>query len=124
MQCDGEMDCAEGLDEWDVLCSKSDKLFYRQHMDIFYRAHAEFCGRVQPIYCHTLTKFCMCGVQFQIIISDKSGGEECRAGEFRCHSDGSCIPGDWRCDGVVDCSRDAADEENCSKCCMQWSVLH
>ena len=32
MQCDGEMDCAEGLDEWDVLCSKSDKLFYRQHM--------------------------------------------------------------------------------------------
>ena len=32
MQCDGEMDCAEGLDEWDVLCSKSDKLFYCQHM--------------------------------------------------------------------------------------------
>lgn len=21
-QCDGEMDCAEGLDEWDVLCSE------------------------------------------------------------------------------------------------------
>ena len=21
-QCDGEMDCPEGLDEWDVLCSE------------------------------------------------------------------------------------------------------
>ena len=47
--------------------------------------------------------------------SDKSGENQCKAGEFRCHSDGSCIPGDWRCDGVVDCARDAADEEECGE---------
>ena len=81
-QCDGEMDCPDGLDEWDNICSKSTELL--------------------PISC--------CHV-----LLDKSGSDKCKEEEFRCHADGSCIPADWRCDGIVDCVRDAADEEDCSE---------
>lgn len=36
---------------------------------------------------------------------------ECESDEYRC-SDGTCISGDFRCDGLRDCS-DGADEVEC-----------
>ena len=59
---------------------------------------------------------------FMIFCLDKSGSDKCKDDEFRCHADGSCVPADWRCDGIVDCVRDAADEEDCSEYCHIFSI--
>lgn len=32
--------------------------------------------------------------------------------QFKCRSDGKCIPKDWECDHAKDCE-DSSDEENC-----------
>ena len=36
----------------------------------------------------------------------------CAEDEYRCQSDGICIPSEWICDGEIDCSG-ASDEETC-----------
>ena len=63
-QCDGEQDCPEGLDEWDNLCSKY--LFLSHYCQLF------------PVSC---------------LDKNKTEESKCKDGEFRCHADGACIPG-------------------------------
>jgi hypothetical protein len=41
----------------------------------------------------------------------ESQDEGCQPGEYRC-GDGECLPGEWLCDGWVDCA-DASDEADC-----------
>lgn len=44
------------------------------------------------------------------------GALGCKSTQFTCN-DGSCIPIDWRCDGIEDCVPEGEDEayQECSK---------
>ena len=37
----------------------------------------------------------------------------CTEDEYRCRVTGVCIPSEWICDGEIDCSVSASDEEKC-----------
>ncbi|MPD06664.1 Low-density lipoprotein receptor-related protein 1B [Portunus trituberculatus] len=38
---------------------------------------------------------------------------QCQADEFRCKSNGVCVPGTFQCDDEADCD-DGSDEDDCS----------
>ncbi|XP_046864732.1 low-density lipoprotein receptor-related protein 8-like [Xenia sp. Carnegie-2017] len=50
-------------------------------------------------------------------LKSKANDFSCKPDEvqFKCKSDGKCMPKDWECDGVNDCS-DHSDEMNCGSC--------
>lgn len=48
-------------------------------------------------------------------------GRTCSSGQFSC-SNGACIPGEYRCDHLADCS-DGSDETNCRKSSSGWFSL-
>lgn len=45
-------------------------------------------------------------------------GRTCTSGQFSC-SNGACIPGEYQCDRLADCS-DGSDERNCRKSSPRW----
>lgn len=45
-------------------------------------------------------------------------GRTCTSGQFSC-SNGACIPGEYRCDRLADCS-DGSDERDCRKSSAGW----
>lgn len=45
-------------------------------------------------------------------------GRTCTSGQFSC-SNGACIPGEYQCDRLADCS-DGSDERNCCKSSPRW----
>jgi len=47
-----------------------------------------------------------------------SAGRTCTSGQFSCIN-GACIPGEYRCDHLADCS-DGSDERNCRKSSSGW----
>lgn len=110
--CDGENDCADHSDERNC---KPENMVPCGPEELRCRS-----GQCVPVEWQCDGEMdCQEGLDEWDVLCNKSGENQCKAGEFRCHSDGSCIPGDWRCDGVVDCARDAADEEECDVSCTE-----
>nr|CAB3263504.1 low-density lipoprotein receptor-related protein 4 [Phallusia mammillata] len=96
--CDGEDDCANGVDERDCAhpctsdqhrCANGQCIALHNHCD-----GSDDCGDgSDELHCEDQ--------------------EPCVEGEFRCTS-GMCISHLWRCDGDSDCN-DSSDEENCER---------
>ncbi|XP_072179347.1 MAM and LDL-receptor class A domain-containing protein 2-like [Diadema setosum] len=53
-----------------------------------------------------------------IVLSQGSCQQGCASNEFQCNN-GTCIPGSWECDGIVDCA-DNSDENHCDFSTNSW----
>lgn len=49
----------------------------------------------------------------KLLLNLSAAGRMCSSGQFSC-TNGACIPGEYRCDRLPDCS-DGADERDCRK---------
>eukprot|EP00058_Branchiostoma_floridae_P011080 XP_002596568.1 hypothetical protein BRAFLDRAFT_98316 [Branchiostoma floridae] len=102
--CDGEDDCAEGLDEedcWSKACPQW------APPDDFFRC--EISGAcVHQLYTCDGNHDCPDGSDE----TDCSGGGCPYPEDFRCESSGTCIHPANQCDGIENCA-DGSDEENC-----------
>ncbi|XP_071492675.1 MAM and LDL-receptor class A domain-containing protein 1-like isoform X9 [Diadema antillarum] len=104
--------------------SGGDVLFSRtgQVGDVWNEAQVTMNNNTQPFY---ITFEGVCGSSFtgdiaidDIVLSQGSCQQGCASNQFQCNN-GTCIPGSWECDGIVDCA-DNSDEDHCDFSTNSW----
>ncbi|XP_071492677.1 MAM and LDL-receptor class A domain-containing protein 2-like isoform X11 [Diadema antillarum] len=104
--------------------SGGDVLFSRtgQVGDVWNEAQVTMNNNTQPFY---ITFEGVCGSSYtgdiaidDIVLSQGPCQQGCASNQFQCNN-GTCIPGSWECDGIVDCA-DNSDEDHCDFSTNSW----
>lgn len=88
---------------------------------IFWKSKFQFKYLITELYFLYMYKYIRYKnylIQTSPFIAKSPAGRTCTSEQFSC-SNGACVPGEYRCDRLADCS-DGSDERNCRKFSPGW----